>query len=444
MQRTDLDRYDMPDAPGVYIFRGPKREILYVGKATSLRDRVRSYFAADLIAARGSRVVAMVERAAHLTWQETGSVLEALILEANLIKQHQPPYNVDEKDDKSWNYVVITKESFPRILLVRGRELHQREPGSMQRVFGPFPEGGSLKEALKIVRKIFPYRDTCTPAPEQKGAPKGCFNSQIGLCPGVCSGAMSAKEYAVTIKHITQLFSGNMKGLKRALETEMKAAAKAEKFEDAAKLRRQAGALEHIRDVSLLKREVYVGPEESDAVRGAGTAGEEPYKRTVTSTQGPRNDEMRRFRGSYRIEAYDVAHTSGTETVGVMVAVARGVPVKSSYRTFKIREAGNDDPKSLAELLSRRLAHPEWQYPRLIVVDGGKIQLRVAERMLEQAGMQIPVVGVVKDERHKPLRLIGDERMIALHEREILLANSEAHRFAISRHRTRRRKTLLA
>ncbi|MBM3271713.1 hypothetical protein FJY94_00280 [Candidatus Kaiserbacteria bacterium] len=407
MQRADLDQYDLPDSPGVYIFRGSKREVLYVGKATSLRDRVRSYFASDLISARGGRVVAMVERATHLTWQETGSVLEALILEANLIKTHQPPYNVDEKDDKSWNYVVITKEAFPRVLLVRGRELHQWEPGSMLRVFGPFPEGGSLKEALKIVRKIFPYRDTCTPAPEQKGTPKGCFNSQIGLCPGVCSGVMDAKEYALTIKHIIQLFSGNMQGLKRGLEREMKAAAKAHEYEKAVVLRRQAGALEHIQDIALIK---------SDRTP-AGAA-------------------------SMRIEAFDVAHTAGQETVGVMVAVSRGVPIKSSYRTFKIREATNDDPKALAELLSRRLAHPEWQYPRIIVVDGGKIQLRVAERILEQAGMQIPIVGVVKDERHKPLRLIGDERAIAVHEREILLANSEAHRFAISRHRKRLGKRL--
>jgi excinuclease ABC subunit C len=126
-----------------------------------------------------------------------------------------------------------------------------------------------------------------------------------------------------------------------------------------------------------------------------------------------------------------------------MVAVTRGVPVKSSYRTFKIQSATNDDPAALTELLSRRLAHPEWQYPRIIVVDGGALQLRAAERVLGAAGVQIPIVGVVKDERHRPERLIGDERAIALHEREILLANSEAHRFAIGYHRNRRRKALL-
>jgi excinuclease ABC subunit C len=412
MLRPELDQYDLPDSPGIYIFRGPKREILYVGKATSLRDRVRSYFASDLISSRGERIVTMVDRAVAVSHQETGSVLEALILEANLIKRHQPPYNVDEKDNKSWNYVVITKEAFPRVLSVRGRELMHWEPKILGRVFGPFPEGGSLKEALKIVRKIFPYRDVCVPAPEQAKngkVPKGCFNSQIGLCPGVCSGAMNAKEYAVTIKHITQLFSGNMQGLKRALEKEMKEAAKDERFEDAAKLRKQASSLEHIRDVSLIK---------SDRTPDSGS--------------------------SSRIEAYDVAHTSGTETVGVMVAVARGVPVKSSYRKFKIASVTNDDPAALTELLSRRLAHPEWQYPRLIVVDGGALQLRAAERVLTAAGIQIPIVGVVKDARHRPERLIGDERAIALHERDILLANSEAHRFAISYHRMRRSRQSLS
>lgn len=415
MERADLDKYDLPDNPGVYIFRGPRKEILYVGKATSLRDRVRSYFASDLGSSRGARIVAMVENAAALTWQECGSVLEALILEANLIKRYQPPYNVDEKDNKSWNYVVITKEAFPRVLAVRGRELHQWESDAIGRVFGPYPEGGSLKEALKIVRKIFPYRDTCIPCPEQMSKAKPyskcrpCFNAQLGLCSGVCSGAMNAKDYAATIRHITQLFSGNMQGLKRALEKEMREAAAQQEYEKAAALRAQAGALEHIRDVSLIKSPV--------ASEGSG---------------------------SVRIEAYDVAHTAGQETVGVMVAVARGVPVKSSYRKFKIQGATNDDPAALAELLLRRLAHPEWLYPTLIVVDGGALQLRAAERVLAQIGVQIPIVGVVKDERHRPQRLIGDERAIALHEREILLANSEAHRFAISWHRARRQKRLTA
>jgi len=418
MQREDLKKYDLPDEPGVYIFRGPKRKILYVGKATSLRDRVRSYFASDLVNGRGERIVAMVDRAQSLTWQETGSVLEALIVEANLIKHHQPQYNVDEKDDKSWNYVVITREDFPRVLVVRGRELVQKwDAAQIKYTFGPFPQGGSLKEALKIVRKIFPFRDTCLPAKAlaTAGAPvlgKPCFNAQLGLCPGVCSGVVSKVEYAVMVRHIAQLFSGNMKGLKRQLATEMHRAAKAEQFEKATTLRRQISALDHIRDVSLIK----------------------PEKLTsFTSGQGT----------SFRIEAFDTAHTAGTETVAVMTVVQSGEAMKSAYRKFTIQTATNDDVAALREVLSRRLGHPEWSLPRVFVIDGGTAQVRAAQGVLKQVGVMIPVVGVVKNEAHKPERLIGDKKMIETHEREILLANAEAHRFAIQWHRIRLRKRTL-
>jgi len=433
MQREDLKKYDLPDAPGIYMFRDARRKILYVGKATSLRDRVRSYFSADLINGRGQRIVVMVERATNLTWQETGSVLEALIVEANLIKHHQPPYNVDEKDDKSWNYVVVTKEDFPRVMLVRGRDLAYRQAGLAQKwtpnqikyTFGPFPQGGSLKEALKIVRKIFPYRDTCTPCSLREASPRGkalegqtfqksnvprckpCFNRQLGLCPGVCSGEVTKAEYAGMVRHIVQLFSGNMKGLRRQLASEMNRASKAEHFEEAAALRTQISSLEHIRDVALIK-------DENRGVNGA------------------HSHQM-------RIEAFDTAHTAGTETVAVMTVVHDGEPDKASYRKFTIQTATNDDVAALKEVLSRRLGHTEWPLPRVFVVDGGIAQVRAAQGVLKSAGVMIPIVGVVKNEAHKPERLIGDARMIKLHERHILLANAEAHRFAITWHRKRLR-----
>jgi excinuclease ABC subunit C len=426
MQREDLNKLKLPDVPGAYMFLGPKREILYVGKATSLRDRVRSYFGSNLINTRGERIVAMVERAKSLQWQETGSVLEALILEANLIKKYQPPYNVDDKDDKSWNYVVITREDFPRILVVRGRELEQKwNPNQIKYTFGPFPQGGVLKEALKIVRKIFPFRDTCIPCLEKMAQSvrrqsvrrrltdcKPCFNRQLGLCPGVCSGEVSRAEYALTIRHIRQLFSGNMKGLKRTLAAEMKTAAQAEYFEKAATVRQQISALEHIRDVSLIKTEELTLPASS---RRAG----------------------------FRIEAYDTAHTAGTETVAVMTVIQDGEPDKNSYRKFTIHTATNDDVATLKEVLLRRLRHLEWPLPRVFVVDGGLAQLRAAHTILKHAGILIPVVGVVKDSAHKPQRLIGDAMMIKTHEREILLANAEAHRFSITWHRTRLRKRIV-
>lgn len=427
MQRDDLARFDLPDTPGVYFFlRGG--DILYIGKATSLIDRVRSYFSKDLALARSPAIATMIERADEVRFLKADSVLEALILEANLIKKHQPPYNTDERDNKSFNYLVITREKFPRILTIRGRELFDptvKKDFVVKHLFGPFPQGGSLKEALKIVRKIFPYRDTCTPcqAPSvrtrfsqtQRSREnqvltncRPCFNAQIGLCPGVCSGAASATDYAHNVRNITDLFKGNFHGLKRRLIREMQHAADTERFEHAAVLRRQVSALEHIRDVSLIK---------DDARHAPG--------------------------GSVRIEGYDVAHTSGKETVGVMTVVDGGEPLKAEYRKFTIRTVGNDDPGALQEMLERRLAHPEWPYPKLIVVDGGLAQLRRAQSVLRKAGVTIPVVGVVKDEHHKPERLIGDQKAIRLHEKDILLVNAEAHRFGIGWHRTRLRKGLV-
>ena len=401
MKKEDLAQYALPDSPGVYFFK-KGRSILYVGKAASLRDRVRSYFSKDLVEARSPAIAGMVETANTLSWQATDSVLEALILEANLIKQHEPPFNTDQKDNKSWNYVVITKEDFPRVLLVRGRELFQGwSKSDIRYAFGPYPHGSQLKDALKMVRRIFPYRDSCTP-----GVGKPCFNRQLGLCPGVCSGETSKEEYAQTIRSIKELFSGNFKGLKRRLAREMKAAAKTERFEDANKLRRQISALEHVRDVSLIK--------ENKISAGGGI----------------------------RIEAFDVAHTGGTETVAVMTVVSNGEPVKAAYRKFKIRTVGNNDVAALKEALSRRLNHSEWPLPRVFAIDGGKAQVRAAERVLQDAGVVIPVVGVVKNQFHKPERLIGDARAIQAYEKDILLANNEAHRFGISYHRQRRQRGL--
>jgi len=433
MTRDELKKIKLPDAPGVYKFIGADKNILYVGKAASLRDRVRSYFANDLAGARSPAVAGMVAQAETVTWIETGSVLEALILEANLIKRHQPPFNAASKDNKSFNYLVITKENFPRVLIVRGRELFssplKTKNSKLKTIFGPYPHGGSLKEGFKIVRKIFPFRDSkCIPCEDQKKVKthlqprvsegvlsrarrmcRPCFNRQIGLCPGVCTGEVTKEEYAQTVRHICELFSGNFKGLKRQLTKEMKEAAKAEDFEKAGMLRRQCEALEHIRDVSLIKE---------DRATGISTG------------------------GGLRIESYDVAHTAGKETVAVMTVVNNGESIKDAYRKFKIHSAKNNDVSALKEAVSRRLAHQEWPLPRVFVIDGGKAQVRAIERVLRDAGIEIPVVAVTKDEFHRPATIIGNERIARAHEADILLANSEAHRFAITWHRRRMRRSM--
>ncbi len=416
----------LPNKPGVYIFRGQKCAILYIGKATSLHTRVWSYFRSDLIATRGPIITGMVEIAKNVDFIETDSVLEALILEAHLIKKHQPPYNTKEKSNKSFNYVVITKEEFPRVLTIRGRELEMEESG-IKYSYGPFPQGSVLREALSIVRKIFPFRDKCKIGlvalkgltRHDPAGSKICFNAQIGLCPGVCAGKMSRIEYAKTIQHIKLFFEGRKPALLRSLEKDMKRAAKELKFEDAARVKKTIFALNHIQDVALLKHNF--------------------------------NLQRAALCESFRIEAYDVAHISGTNTVGVMVVLEDGEVKKSDYRKFKIKTSTNDDNASLREILSRRFGHPEWPMPKLIVVDGGRAQVNTAQKVLAEAGLIIPVVGVIKDEHHRAREIIyghtkgrpfGGLRVTLgiPHKRAILLANSEAHRFAIVYHRNLRGK----
>ena len=400
MTKDDMYRLILPASPGVYLFRDGRGKILYVGKATSLRDRVRSYFNTDVVSSRGPLIVKMVEKAKTVIHEETDSVLEALIREAALIKKHQPPYNTKEKSDKSFYYVVIMDEEYPRVLLRRERELLlQGGSDDVRSVFGPFPRGGVLKDALKIVRKIFPYRDGCKPL-----SGKPCFNNQIGLCPGVCTGDISAREYRAHIKRLELFLGGKKTELLARLEKEMERYARKEMFEDATRVKRTLYNLKHIQDVALIKRDDDILADDS-----------------------------------FRIEAYDVAHLGGSNAVGVMTVRAGGEAKKEEYRMFTLRTTkAGDDLGGLEEILSRRLAHSEWPYPRLVVVDGGKTQLARAEHVLRDAGVAIPVVSVVKDEHHKAREIFGDKALARTYETDIIAVNAEAHRFAITKHRKKR------
>ncbi len=402
----------LPENPGVYFFLGEKGEILYIGKATSLRDRTASYFRGDLMESRGPLIVQMIPLILKIEHRETDSVLEALLLEADLIRKFKPPYNTRDKDDKSYNCVIITKEDFPRVLVMRKKVLEESFPkDEVQYMFGPFPQGSSLRAAMKIIRRIFPFRDTCTPFEElsekEKLKARPCFNAQIGLCPGVCSGAISKKEYQKNIRQLKLFFEGKKTALVKELEKEMKMLARAQEFEKAEYVKRRIFALNHIQDMALIKKDL------------------EPLP--LPSIK--------------RIESYDIAHTAGNETVGVMTVIENGEINKAEYRKFKIisRTAGSD-VGALKEVLTRRLEHREWPFPDLIVVDGGVAQKNAFEHILEHVRLVIPVVSVVKDDRHKPDRILGDFTLVEKLKREILLANSESHRFAIGFHRYRRGK----
>lgn len=417
---------NLPNTPGIYFFKKGSK-ILYIGKATSLRDRVRSYFGRNIEETRGPLISKMLGEFTDIKFQKTDSVLEALILEANLIKKHQPEANTDLKDDKSFNYVVITKEDWPRVLVVRGKELDtntrmKTNDTNIKYKFGPFTNSSQLKEAMKLVRKIFPYRDKCNPffpSPDQgeSYAKRGvrCFNRQIGLCPGVCTGEISKKYYAKQIRNIVLFFEGKKKFLIKNLEKQMKDFAKNREFEKAAQIKKQIFALGHIQDVVLIKDQIL-----------APTG----------------------IFGNSRIEGYDIAHMSGKNMVGVMTVVENGETKKTDYRKFKIREQKNaDDTKALSEVLERRLNHPEWPLPNLIVVDGGIAQKNAAEKVLAKHNIKIPVVSVVKDERHRPKQILNSKSQISnseiqKRESEILLANAEAHRFATGFHKKMRDKII--
>ncbi len=396
----------IPQGPGVYLFKRGKT-ILYIGKATSLRSRVRSYFSAQVLETRSPLVSAMLERFDTIDYMETSSVLEALVLEAHLIKKYQPEANIKEKDNKSFNFVVITKEDFPRVLIARGRELlHNTLSGEGTRylidtTFGPFPSSRELKEALRLVRKLFPFRDTCVP-PEAGGSGRPCFNYQIGLCPGVCVGKVSKAEYKKHIDHIKLFFQSDKSKLITSLQKEMTMYVKKQEFEKAAELKKRLFNIEHIQDVSLVSEE-------------------------------------RDIDDSFRIESYDIAHLFGKDVVGVMTVVSGGAAQKKEYRKFLIKDPGINDTKALAEILTRRLAHIEWPLPNLVVVDGGVAQKNAMEKVLTAHKLSIPVVSVVKDERHKAREILGI-RPFMQYEKDILLSNIEAHRFAISFHKHIRRR----
>jgi excinuclease ABC subunit C len=362
-------------------------------------------------------MVAMVAQAERVDFRVTNSVLEALILEAKLIKELKPIFNTRDKDDKSYNYLIITvHEDFPRLLTLRGKDLVVKystlyaKAGTSKNkplVYGPFPHATQFKEALKIIRNIFPFYDTKESVTllREKNDRKLRFNESIGVYP---SSDTSKEAYRKTIVRIKTLFDGKLHALIRTLGRDMKQSAKQEKFEEAGKLKRQLFALEHIEDVSLIRRE-------------------REYGET----------------NMFRIEGYDVAHLAGDDTVGVMVVVDGGEIQKEAYRTFTVRDAvRGSDTGALKEILERRLVHTEWQYPRVVVVDGGKAQINVAKKVFEQAGVAIPIIAVTKDKHHKPSALVGSIKIVKKYQREILLANAEAHRFSLAVHKKKRSKRM--
>lgn len=401
---------NLPDRPGVYIYKNEAGEIIYVGKAGSLKRRVSSYFmrAGDL------KTEKLVSEIFDLEMRETPSAIEAMILESQLIKKFTPKYNIKEKDDRSFLYVGIIREKFPKPVLIRGSELLTTHYPLLTN-FGPFTSPGSLREALNILRGIFPWSE-CKP---DQGRP--CFYYGIKKCPGVCIGKISRADYMKNIRNLILFFQGARQKVVKNMETEMRRAVREENFERATVLRNNLYALNHIRDVSLIKKE-------------------QNYNYRVS--------DFRQYGAMGRVEGYDISNISGEYAVGSMVVFVGGEADKSEYKKFKIKTVkGANDVGMLREVLSRRFKN-DWQKPDIIFVDGGRGQVNVAEEVLKRNGLKIPVVGIAKGLSRKNDRLVFDKMDLELQKvaevfKDIFIrVRDEAHRFAIKYHRKRRGLTV--
>lgn len=414
-KKITLKNNELPDAPGVYFYYDQAGHLLYIGKATSLKRRVGSYF----VKAHTDRIGEMVAQIARIDYHETPTVIEALILEANEIQARRPKYNILGRDDKTFLYLVITDEPYPRPLLIRGHELKTHK--KFLRVFGPYTSSRSLKMALDMIRRGIPW-STCEP-----GQRRPCFDAQIGKCPGVCTGKISKTDYRRVIRQLILFFEGKKLRLERELKKEMERAAKALRFEEAAILRRRLYALEHIQDIALISREDH----------------ELPFTKKET-------DGAIDLMG--RIEAYDISNISGTSAVGSMVVFVEGKPAKNLYRKFKIKTVkGANDVACMEEVMRRRLkwcgsAERTWKLPELMVIDGGEPQVNRVQEVLDELGVEIPVIGIAKGFDRKQDRLVYDHenqdlQRIATRGKELFQrARDEAHRFAVKYHRTLRSK----
>ncbi|MFA5124301.1 MAG: GIY-YIG nuclease family protein [Patescibacteria group bacterium] len=365
----------LPLSPGVYRWLDGKGKILYIGRATNLRHRVLQYFRPDM----ELRIGEMVSLAKNIKYNKTDSVLEAIILEANLIKKFWPKYNVKDKDDRSFAYVVIAKSDWPKPIIVRGKDLGKYSPGRAH-IFGPYLNATLIKNALRIIRRLFPY-STCQP-----GSGQPCFDYQIGLCPGACVSAITPQEYKKNIRNIIWLFEGKKKQLVKKLAKENP---------------ELSGAFRHISDASLISR---------DEISGNGGVG--------------------------RIEAYDVSHLSGKETVGAMAVFIGDQPDKSQYRLFNIKTVTNNDVQALEEMISRRLNHPEWPLPDLFLVDGGRPQINQISKLFKKLKVVKPLLGLSKFGGDKLVYSAGTPKNVRELAVNMLItlkqARDEAHRFGNS------------
>ena len=408
----------LPKAPGVYFHKDKTGEIIYIGKAASLRNRIRQYFQASRF--RDPKTEMLVGEIADIDWTEVESEADALFLEAELVRRYLPRYNILLRDDKSSQFVRVDYDSdYPTVTLVR------RPLDDGARYFGPYINGYAVKKALRYLRRAFPYAIS-RPVNQKRAT----LYYHIGLDPGLEDGRTSLEDYRATLRQLMRYLRGERAALMKSIERDMQKAAKAKDFEQAALLRNQLFGLRALsRQVLFGDREIQDASRDQALVELAGLLG---------MTQPPR-----------RIEGFDISHLSGTDTTASMVVFSAGIPDKAAYRKFKMRTPGNDDFAHIFEAVNRRFSPKnvkKWGLPDLVLIDGGKGQLSAAMAARVQAGYEkLPMIGLAK--RFEELIIKQPDGSIAvvnLPENSHLVKllqriRDESHRFAVSYHSTLRR-----
>ncbi len=539
----------LPARPGVYIMHDEKDTIIYVGKAVSLRNRVRQYFQTSRN--KGAKIESMVTHIARFEYIVTDSELEALVLECNLIKEHRPKYNTMLKDDKSYPFIKVTvNEAFPRVLFAR------RMKKDKAKYFGPYTSAGAVKDVIELVQKLYHIRTCNRNLPRDIGKERPCLFYHIHQCHGPCQGKVSQDEYRSQIQGALKFLNGDSDDIFRELKEKMLLASEELRFEDAMEYRDLCNSIRKIKERQKItsygeedKDVIAMAMEETDAVvqvffiREGKLIGRDHFylkvaqgdsraqvlssflkqfyagtpfiprevmlqdeiedgviiQEWLTQRRGQRvylrvpkkgtkeklvelaaenawmvlskdKERIKReegrtigavkeieswigLKGVQRIEAYDISNISGFESVGSMVVYEKGKPKRSDYRKFKIKWVqGPNDYASMEEVLTRRFTHEsDKEYdsfallPDLIMMDGGRGQVNVALKVLENLNLQIPVCGMVKDDHHRTRGLYYRNQEIPIDTssegfRLITRIQDEAHRFAIEFHRSLRSK----
>lgn len=361
---------ELPKTPGVYFHKNKKGDIIYIGKAAVLRNRVRQYFQKSRT--RDPKTDALVAEIADVDWIELETELDALFVEAEYIRRYLPPYNILLRDDKSMSYVRINYDDpHPTVSFTR------RPLDDGARYFGPYFSLYAVRRALKYLRRIFPYSTHTGVVPK-----RACLQYHLGLCPGLEADKTRLQDYRISLKKLIQYLKGERTAVIKQIEKEMKTAAKQHDFETAAAARNQLFALK-----GLTRQIVFSDREFLDMSKDEGLSG---LSELLGLAEIPR-----------RIEGYDISHMQGTDNVASMVVFVSGVPDKASYRKFKLRIPGNNDFAHMEEAIARRLNEKhrqDWGMPDLLLIDGGKGQLSAAIKARDACGVMIPMIGLAKRE----------------------------------------------